>query len=102
MSRSGQDEYSRSVLELDYMAEAGPGLRGKSARLTFCRAFRGGGENFSGDLLTGIKMIPPSRELSKCRWKSSTAVGSSFRGGSFRVRIVEIQEGTLRGLEVEV
>ena len=97
MSRTGRDEYARSVPELYYAAEAGPGVKGKSARLTFCRAFRGGGENFSGDSSTGIKIVSPSGGLSNCRRKSSTAVGSSFCGGSFRAGIVEVQEGTLRG-----
>ena len=66
-------------------------------RLTFCRAFRGGGENFSGDSSTRIKIVSPSGGLSNCRRKSSTAVGSSFTGGSFRAGIVEVQEGTLGG-----
>ena len=97
MSRTGHDEYSRSVPELHYAAEAGPGLRGKSARLTFCRAFRGGGENFPGDSSTGIKIVSPSGGLSNCRRKSSTTVGSSICSGSFRAEIVEVQEGTLGG-----
>ena len=48
----------KSASELDYAAEEGPGLRGKSVRLTFCRAFRGGGEIFLGDSSTGIKIVP--------------------------------------------
>ena len=57
----------KSASELDYAAEEGSGLRGNSVRLTFCRAFRGGGENFSGDSSTGIKIVSPSGRLSNYR-----------------------------------
>ena len=67
-----------SVPQLHYAAEVEHGLKGKSVRLTFCRAFRGGGENFSGDPSTGIKIVFPLGALSNCRQKSSTAVGRSF------------------------
>ena len=82
---------------MNYAAEEEPGLRGKSVRLTFCRAFRGGGENFSGDSLAGIKIVSPSEGLSNYRRKSSMAAGSSFTGGSFRTGRDEVQAGTLGG-----
>ena len=90
----------KSASESDYAAEEGPGLREKSVRLTFCRAFRGGGENFSGDSSTGLKIVSPSEGLSNCRRKSSMAVGSSFTGGSFRAGIDDVQQGTLGGAKV--
>ena len=65
--------------------------------MTYCRAFRGIGDNFSGDSPTGIKIVSPSEGLSNCRRKSSMAVGSSSTGGSFRAGIDEVQEGTLGG-----
>ena len=87
----------KSASVLDYAAEEGPGLRGKSVRLIFCRASRGGGENFSGNSSTGIKIVSPSGGLSNCQRKSSMAVCSFFTGGLFRAGIVEVQEGTLGG-----
>ena len=53
----------KSTSELDYAVEKGPGLRGKRARFTFCRAFRESGENFSGDSSTVIKIVSPSGSL---------------------------------------